>query len=108
MLQKIPSDNASKVEIGRLERLKILHRNGMVYNRVRAGFQQVQIRKRSVRTEDGTDDFSQALELQVKFGCQQWIHYRKPSTCIQQKWVRAGMVNDYRHNYSGTLYEVEG
>ena len=45
MPQKIPSDNASKVEIGCLQRLEVLHHNGMVCNRVRAGFQQVQIRK---------------------------------------------------------------
>jgi hypothetical protein len=38
------------------------------------------------------------MGLQVKVGRQRWI---------QQKFVRAGIVNDYWHNYSGTLYELE-
>ena len=80
----------------------------MVCNRVRAGFQQVQIRKGSMHLETGTGELCRALGLQVKFGCQRWIHDRGASACIQQKFVRAGMVNDYRQNYSGTLYEVEG
>ena len=108
MPQKIPSENASKVEIGCLQRLQVLHHNGMVCNRVRAGFQQVQIRKGSMRTETDTDDLCRALGLQVKFGCQRWIHDRELGACIQQKFVGAGMVNDYRHNNSGALYEVEG
>src|ERR1700740_165011 len=45
--------------------------------------------------------------LQVKFGCQRWIHDRGTSTCIHQKFVGAGTVNDYRHNYSGTLGEAK-
>ena len=71
MAQKIPPDNAAKVEIGCLHRLEVVHHNGMVGNRVRAGFQQVQIRRGSLRTETGTDHLSRALGLQVKFGCQQ-------------------------------------
>jgi hypothetical protein len=43
----------------------------------------------------------------VKFGCQQWIYHRELGACIHQKFMGAGMVNDYWHNYSGTLYEVE-
>jgi hypothetical protein len=108
MPQKIPAENASKVEIGCMKRLEVLHHNGMVCNRVRAGFQQLQIRKGSMCVETDTDDLCQALGLQVKFGCQRWIHDRGPIACIQQKFVRAGMVNDYRHNYSGTMDEVEG
>jgi hypothetical protein len=48
------------------------------------------------------------LGFQVEFGCQQWIHDGVQGACIHQKVEGAGMVNDYRHNYSGTLYEVEG
>jgi hypothetical protein len=45
MPQKIPSDTSSKVEIGCPERFEVLHHNGMVCNRVGAGFQQVQVRE---------------------------------------------------------------
>ena len=45
MPQKIPYDNDSKVEICCLQRLEVLNFDEMVRNRVRAGFQQVQIRK---------------------------------------------------------------
>ena len=34
MRQKIPPDNASKVEIGRLQRLEVVHHHGIVCNRV--------------------------------------------------------------------------
>ena len=34
MPQKIPSDNAAKVEIGCLERLEVLHQNGIVDHRL--------------------------------------------------------------------------
>ncbi len=108
MPQKIPSDNASNLEIGCTQRLQVLHHNGMVGNRMRARFQQPQIRKGSIRTETHTDDLSRASDLQVKFGCQQWIHDRGRGACIHQKVIGAGMVNDHRHNYSRTLYEVEG
>ena len=108
MPQKIPSDNAAKLEIGCTQRLKILHHNGMVGNRVRAGFHQLHIRKGSVPAETDTDDLSRALGLQVKFVCQRWIHHCGQGACIHQKVIGAGMVNDYRHNDSRTLYEVEG
>jgi hypothetical protein len=60
-----------------------------------------------MRTETDTDDLSRALGLQVKFGCQRWIHDRGPNACIQQKFVRAGMVNGHGHDYSGALDESE-
>ena len=60
-----------------------------------------------MRTETDTVDVSRPLGLQVKFGCQQWIHDRGPGTCIQQKWVGAGMVNDHWQNDSVTVDEVE-
>jgi hypothetical protein len=52
-----------------------------------------------MRTETDTVYPYPALGLQVKFGCQQWIHYREPATCIHQKFVGAGMVDNNRHNY---------
>ena len=60
-----------------------------------------------MRTETDTVHPDRALGLQVQFGCQQWIHYREPGACIHQKFVGAGMVDDYRQSYQGTLYEME-
>jgi hypothetical protein len=107
MPQKIPAENSANVRIGCVELFEVLNYNVWVCHRLRARFEQVQLRKRSTHVEADANKPGRALELQVKFSGQRRIDGGDLGAGVHQKVVWAGVVDNDRNKDLGALDEPE-
>jgi hypothetical protein len=105
--RKFPPKNPADVRIGCLKPFEALYDNQSVSHGLRTRLKKAQMRKRRPRAEADADEPCRPLNSQAKFGGQRRINGGYLGTCIDQKVVRAGVVDLDRNDYLRALDETE-
>ena len=93
VLQKVPPKNPADVRIGCLKAVKVLYDNQSVSYGMRTRLEKIQMRKRRSGPETDADEPCRALNPKAKFGGQRRIYGGDLGTCIDQKVIRASVVD---------------
>jgi hypothetical protein len=101
--KKIGTENSPDMHVGSRGIVERGNQNPVIGYSMPAHFNQLQLRKRSPRSETYGEHTGLVLALQVKFGGQGWTDHRDVCTGVHQKVIRAGTVNhDWGYNLRTT------
>jgi hypothetical protein len=108
MAKKVGPQNSTDVHVGSQGIVELRNKNLVMGYGKGAHFNQLQLRKGSLRWEAYGEHSSLAPALQLKFSSQGWIDRRDLCPGVHQKVIRPGVVDCDRNNYLRTLDETEG